>query len=78
MLPRLPPARPRLDALREPLEQPEKFSLAGTDSSQFNILAAAAYFQKNNNARGIQLVETEISRQPTNESSAPSPPCKFI
>ena len=57
-----------LDALREPLEQPEKFSLAGTDSSQLNILAAAAYFQKNNNARGIQLVETEISRQPTNES----------
>ena len=33
-----------------------------------NILAAAAYFQKNDNARGIQLVETEISRQPTNEA----------
>ncbi len=57
-----------LGALREPLEQPEKFSLAGTDSSQLNILAAAAYFQKNNNVRGIQLVETELSRQPTNES----------
>jgi tetratricopeptide (TPR) repeat protein len=56
-----------LDVLREPLEQPEKFSLTGTDSNQINILAAAAYFQKNDNKRGIELVETEISRQPTNE-----------
>jgi len=56
-----------LDALREPLEQPEKFSLTATNSTQLNIFAAAAYFQKNNNARGIELVETEISRQPTND-----------
>jgi tetratricopeptide (TPR) repeat protein len=56
-----------LGLLREPLEHPEKFSLAATDSTQFNILGAAAYFQKNNNARGIQLLETEISRQPTND-----------
>ncbi len=56
-----------LAVLREPLEQPEKFPLAGTDSNQINILAAAAYFQKNDNTRGIELVETEISRQPTNE-----------
>jgi tetratricopeptide (TPR) repeat protein len=56
-----------LGVLRQPLEQPEKFPLTGTDSSQINILAAAAYFQKDNNARGIELVETEISRQPTNE-----------
>ena len=56
-----------LDALREPLEQPGKFPLTATNSTQLNILAAAAYFQKNNNARGIELVETEISRQPTND-----------
>ena len=56
-----------LDALREPLEQPEKFSLTATNSTQLNILAAAAYFQKNDNTRGIELVETEISRQPTND-----------
>jgi tetratricopeptide (TPR) repeat protein len=56
-----------LALLREPQEQPEKFSLTENDSTQFNILAAAAYFQKDNNARGIQLLETEISRQPTNE-----------
>ena len=56
-----------LDALRKPLEQPDKFSLTATNSTQLNILAAAAYFQKDNNVRGIELVETEISRQPTND-----------
>ncbi|MDD5139524.1 MAG: tetratricopeptide repeat protein [Verrucomicrobiales bacterium] len=56
-----------LDALREPLEQPVKFSLTPTNSTQLNILAAAAYFQKDNNNRGIELIEAEISRQPTND-----------
>jgi tetratricopeptide (TPR) repeat protein len=56
-----------LDMLREPIAQPEKFSRAGTDSSQLNILAAAAYFQKKDNDRGIELVQAEISSQPTNE-----------
>jgi tetratricopeptide (TPR) repeat protein len=56
-----------LDVLREPLKQPEKFSLYATNSTQLNILVAAAYFQKNDNARGIQLLETEISRHPTND-----------
>jgi tetratricopeptide (TPR) repeat protein len=55
-----------LDALHEPLTQPEKFSLNFTNSTQLNILAAAAYFQNNNNVRGVELVETEIARQPTN------------
>jgi tetratricopeptide (TPR) repeat protein len=55
-----------LDALHEPLNDPERFSLTATNSTQLNILAAAAYFQKNNNARGVELVETEIARQPTN------------
>ena len=57
-----------LDALHEPLDQPGKFSLTITNSTQLNILAAAAYFQKDNNARGIELVETEIARQPTNNT----------
>jgi len=56
-----------LDTLHEPLTRPEMFSLNATNSGRVNILAAAAYFQKNNNARGVELVETEISRQPTNE-----------
>jgi tetratricopeptide (TPR) repeat protein len=55
-----------LDALQEPLNDPEKFSLNATNSSQLNILAAAAYFQKNNNARGVELVDIEIARHPTN------------
>jgi tetratricopeptide (TPR) repeat protein len=56
-----------LAALREPLEQPEKFSVNETNSPQLNILAAAAYFQKDDNARGIHLMEAEIARQPTNQ-----------
>lgn len=55
-----------LATLREPMNDPEKFSLNATNSTQLNILAAAAYFQKDNNARGVKLLETEIARQPTN------------
>jgi len=57
-----------LDALHEPMTQPEQFSLNATNSAQLGIFTAAAYFQKDNNARGIQLIETEISRQPTNDT----------
>jgi len=57
-----------LDVLHAPLTRPEMFSLTATNSTQLNILAAAGYFQKNNNARGIELVETEIARQPTNDT----------
>jgi tetratricopeptide (TPR) repeat protein len=56
-----------LDALREPLEQPGRFSLTETNATEFNLLTAAAYFQQNDNARGVMLVENEIARQPTNE-----------
>jgi tetratricopeptide (TPR) repeat protein len=55
-----------LDAVREPQSKPEKFSLNETNSTQLNILTAAAYFQKTNLARGSQLLELEISRHPTN------------
>jgi tetratricopeptide (TPR) repeat protein len=57
-----------LEALNGPMNQPEKFSVDETNLTQLNLLAAAAYFQKDNNTRGIQLVETEISRQPTNDA----------
>jgi tetratricopeptide (TPR) repeat protein len=56
-----------LGVLGEPMAQPEKFSLADADSSQLNIMAARAYFQKKDKDRGIELVQAEISRQPTNE-----------
>jgi tetratricopeptide (TPR) repeat protein len=55
-----------LDALGEPLATPEKFSLYATNSTQLNILTAAAYFQKTNLTRGTELLETEISRHPDN------------
>jgi tetratricopeptide (TPR) repeat protein len=55
------------DVLREPLEQPEKFSLDRTNSTQLDILAAAVYFEKNNTARGTKLLETEISRHPADD-----------
>ena len=56
-----------LDMLRGPMAEPERFPLAATNATQINILAASAYFQKNDNARGIQLLQTELSRQPTND-----------
>ena len=56
-----------LEALRDPMEQPEKFSLAETNSTQMDILAATAYFQKGDMERGTRLIELEISRHPTND-----------
>jgi tetratricopeptide (TPR) repeat protein len=60
------PAR-ALDALRQPLDEPEKFSLNETNSTQLDIFAAAAYFQKNETAPGARLLELEISRHPDND-----------
>jgi tetratricopeptide (TPR) repeat protein len=56
-----------LDALHEPLDNPGKFSIAQTNSTQLNILAAGAYLQKNANARAVQLLQTEISRHPADD-----------
>ena len=56
-----------LDALREPLEQPGTFSLNETNSIRLDLFAADAYFQKGDTARGTQLLQTEISRNPTND-----------
>jgi tetratricopeptide (TPR) repeat protein len=53
-----------LEALRDPLEQPERFSLAKMNETQLNVTAAAAYLQKNDFARGTQLLETEIALHP--------------
>jgi tetratricopeptide (TPR) repeat protein len=56
-----------LDALREPLNDPEKFSIFETNSTQLNILAAGAYLQKNDNARAVQLLQNEITRHPADD-----------
>jgi tetratricopeptide (TPR) repeat protein len=57
-----------LEVLRDPLEHPERFSLAKTNRTQLNIIAAAAYFQKNDLAQGTQLLETEIALHPTDDT----------
>jgi len=53
-----------LEALRDPLEQPGKFSLTMTNATELNVVAAAAYFQKNDFARGTHLLETEMAIHP--------------
>jgi tetratricopeptide (TPR) repeat protein len=57
-----------LDALRDPLEHPERFSLAKTNKTRLNVTAAAAYFQKDDLAQGMQLLETEIALHPTDDA----------
>ena len=53
-----------LDALHDPLAQPEKFSLVATNETQLHVLAAAAYFQETNSTRGAELLESEIALHP--------------
>jgi tetratricopeptide (TPR) repeat protein len=53
-----------LDALRDPLAHPEKFSLVETNEVQLHVSAAAAYFEETNYARATELLETEIARHP--------------
>jgi tetratricopeptide (TPR) repeat protein len=53
-----------LEVLRDPLEQPDRFSLDKMNDTELNIIAAAAYFQKTNYSRGTRLLETEIARHP--------------
>jgi len=57
-----------LEALRDPLEEPERFSLTKTNQTQPNIIAAAACLEKNDLARATQLFETEIALHPTDDT----------
>jgi tetratricopeptide (TPR) repeat protein len=57
-----------LEALHDPLTQPHRFSLNKTNSTELNILASAAYFQKNERPRGVKLLDEEIARHPDNEA----------
>ncbi|HEU5396198.1 MAG TPA: tetratricopeptide repeat protein, partial [Verrucomicrobiae bacterium] len=54
-----------LAALQEPMKQPQTFSLSADNSTQLNVLAAEAYFQKNDLDHGRQLLDLEITRHPT-------------
>ena len=55
-----------LEALHDPQTHPLRFFLAESNSTEFNLLTAAAHFQKNEAQRGAELFELEISRHPTN------------
>jgi tetratricopeptide (TPR) repeat protein len=57
-----------LTVLRAPIEKPETFSLDLADSAELHVLAAAAYFQLDDPARGSQMFEMEISRDPGNDA----------
>jgi tetratricopeptide (TPR) repeat protein len=56
-----------IEALHDPLNQPEKFSLARTNLSELNLIVATACFQKNDLAQGVRLFETEIARHPADD-----------
>jgi tetratricopeptide (TPR) repeat protein len=57
-----------LEALRDPLNEPERFSLTKANSTELNVLAAGAYLQKGDLVHGTQLLETEIARHPTDNN----------
>jgi tetratricopeptide (TPR) repeat protein len=59
-----------LEVLHDPLTQPARFALTGYDdnSIELDVLAAGAYFQRNENAPGAALLENEIVRHPDNEA----------
>lgn len=59
---RLP--EPAIEALQEPLASPKKFGLTVSNSTELNVLASAAYLQKNEVARGVELLEREMARHP--------------
>jgi tetratricopeptide (TPR) repeat protein len=56
-----------LEALREPLNNPGKFSLTETNATPLNILAAGAYLQQNDTTDAVRLLQSEISLNPTND-----------
>jgi tetratricopeptide (TPR) repeat protein len=55
-----------LNALKEPLANPAKFSLDDDNSTELNIITASAYIQKTNITRGVSLIEKEIAHHPKN------------
>ena len=53
-----------LALLAEPLAHPAAFALDDNNSTELNIVTAAAYFQQTNLTRGVRLIETEIAHHP--------------
>jgi tetratricopeptide (TPR) repeat protein len=61
------PQRAR-ELLSEPIENPKRFSLNAADEISVNTLMVAAYFQENDPAYGVKLIDSEIARHPDNLS----------
>jgi tetratricopeptide (TPR) repeat protein len=57
-----------LKVIHEVRSQPKKFPLNGTNELQLTLTEVAAYFQKNDLARGTQLLDAESSRYSTNNA----------
>ena len=57
-----------LDALNDPLTSPEKFMLNAGNSTGLNILAASAYFQKDQADKAIALMDAEVDRHPDDDT----------
>ena len=57
-----------LRVIQDIRHQPEKFQLDPTNELQISVVEAAAYFQKEDLSQGTRVLETEISRNPTNDT----------
>ena len=57
-----------LEAMNDPLTQPKTFSLNDTNSTELNVLASAAHFQKDEAPRGVAFLEMEIARHPDDDT----------
>jgi tetratricopeptide (TPR) repeat protein len=55
---------PALEALQSPLATPKKYGLTVSNSTELNVLASAAYMQKNDVDRGVALLEKEMTYHP--------------
>jgi hypothetical protein len=64
-LPDVAPARPRAGGVARPAGTTGKILARQTNATQLNIIAAAAYFQKNEFRARNALLETEIALHPT-------------
>lgn len=54
-----------LAALSDPLAHPELYGLNKTNSSGIKMLAASIYVQKNELARGVEIIEQEVAMHPS-------------
>jgi tetratricopeptide (TPR) repeat protein len=57
-----------LEALHDPITEPDRFAMTETDFAGLNTLLAAVYFEKKDYARGITVLENAIDRHPDDQT----------